>query len=83
MGLLVEGEVDLQKALDRIKKERGEGMKEASRLEGKLANADFVAKAPAEVVAEHHERLRTLRHEQAMLSSSEQQLKEMMLSRNG
>jgi len=83
VGVLVEGEVDLQKALDRIKKDRGEGTKEASRLDGKLANAEFVAKAPPEVVAEHQARLRTIQHEQAILTSSEQQLRTMMLSRNG
>jgi valyl-tRNA synthetase len=83
VGVLVEGEVDLQKALDRIKKDRGEGTKEASRLDGKLANAEFVAKAPPEVVAEHQSRLRTIQHEQAILTSSEQQLRTMMLSRNG
>jgi len=80
VGVVVEGEVDLQKALDRIKKDRAEGMKEAARLAGKLANADFTAKAPPEVVAEHQERLRALQHEDAILSSSEQQLRAMVLS---
>jgi valyl-tRNA synthetase len=83
VGLLVEGDVDLQKALDRIKKERAEGTKEISRLEGKLGQAEFVAKAPPEVVTEHQERVRTLRQEQAMLTSSEQQLRTMMQSRTG
>jgi valyl-tRNA synthetase len=81
-GLVVEGDVDLQKALDRIKKDRAEGTKEAARLEGKLGNAEFTAKAPPEVVAEHRERLRTLQHEEAILSSSEQQLRAMMLAGN-
>jgi valyl-tRNA synthetase len=81
VGILVEGEVDLHKALDRIKKERETGAKEASRLAGKLASADFVTKAPAEVVAEHRERLRAIQHEQEILGSSERQLQVMAKAR--
>jgi valyl-tRNA synthetase len=81
VGVMVEGDVDLQKALDRIKKDRAEGAKEAARLEGKLANADFTAKAPPEVVAEHRDRLRTLRREEALLLSSEEQLRAMIAAR--
>ena len=82
VGILVEGEVDLQKAVDRVKREREDRTKEAARLEGKLGNADFVAKAPSEVVAEHRDRLRTLQHEQDILSSSEEQLHSMTSARN-
>jgi valyl-tRNA synthetase len=81
VGVVVEGEVDLQKALDRIKKDRAAGAKEAARIEGKLANADFTAKAPPEVVAEHRERLRTLREEEALLASSEEQLRAIIATR--
>jgi valyl-tRNA synthetase len=82
VGLLVEGDIDLQKALDRIAKQKSEGVQESTRLEAKLANAEFISKAPPEVVAEHEQRLRTVRHEQAILAASEQQLREMVLSRN-
>jgi valyl-tRNA synthetase len=78
IGMGVEGDVDLQKVLDRIVKQSTEAMKEIIRLEGKLANVEFVAKAPAEVVAEHRQRIVTLTHEQSMLASSEQQLRSML-----
>ncbi|HET7057872.1 MAG TPA: class I tRNA ligase family protein, partial [Nitrospiraceae bacterium] len=78
IGIGVEGDVDLQKVLDRIVKQAAEAMKEVKRLEGKLANVEFVAKAPADVVAEHRQRIATLMHEQSMLASSEQQLRNML-----
>ena len=78
IGIGVEGDVDLQKVLDRIVKQAAEATKEVKRLEGKLANVEFVAKAPADVVAEHRQRIATLTHEQAMLASSEQQLRSML-----
>ncbi|MBI5410516.1 MAG: valine--tRNA ligase [Nitrospirae bacterium] len=78
VGLLVEGDVDLQKALDRVRKQREEGRQESKRLTGKLANADFVAKAPPAVVTEHEERLRMIHQEETILTYSEQQLRAMM-----
>ena len=78
VGLLVEGDVDLQKALDRIRKQRDEGRQESKRLAGKLANADFTSKAPPEVVAEHEERLRLIHHEETILTDSERQLHAMI-----
>ncbi|MBM4124982.1 MAG: class I tRNA ligase family protein, partial [Nitrospira sp.] len=83
LGLLVEGEVDLQKVLDRVTKQKDEGKQEAKRLEGKLGNADFTAKAPPDVVAEHEQRLHTIRREQTILTDSEGQLRAMMQSRQG
>jgi len=78
VGLDVEGEVDLQKALDRILKQQEECRIEAGRVTAKLGNADFISRAPSDVVAEHETRLRTISHEQEMLASSEQQLRDMM-----
>jgi valyl-tRNA synthetase len=78
IGIGVEGDVDLQKVLDRIVKQAAEATKEVKRLEGKLANVEFVAKAPPDVVAEHRQRIVTLTHEQSMLASSEQQLRSML-----
>ncbi|HSF69473.1 MAG TPA: valine--tRNA ligase [Nitrospira sp.] len=78
IGLIVTGEVDLKKALDRLAKQREEQDKEIRRLSGKLDNKEFVAKAPAEVLAEHKDRLRGLQHDQAMLASSEQQLRALL-----
>jgi valyl-tRNA synthetase len=75
IGLMVSGDVDLKKALDRLVKQREEQEKDIARLIGKLENQDFVAKAPAEVLVEHRARLQSLQHDQAMLTSSEQQLR--------
>ena len=78
IGLVVSGDVDLKKALDRLVKQREEQEKDIARLAGKLENPDFVAKAPAEVLAEHRDRLRSLQHDQSMLTSSEQQLRDLL-----
>jgi valyl-tRNA synthetase len=78
IGLIVSGDVDLKKALDRLVKQREEQDRDIARLSGKLENQDFVAKAPAEVLGEHRERLRSLRHDQTLLSSSEQQLRALL-----
>jgi valyl-tRNA synthetase len=78
VGLVVTGDVDLKKALDRLVKQREEQAKDIAKLTGKLKNEDFVAKAPAEVLTEHRTRLRSLEHDQAMLLSSEQQLRALL-----
>jgi valyl-tRNA synthetase len=82
VGVPVEGEVDLQKARDRIAKQQADGSKEVQRLTGKLASTEFTAKAPPDVVAEHQGRLRTLRAEQTLLASSEEQLRVMVSARS-
>jgi valyl-tRNA synthetase len=78
VGLSVEGGVDLQKALDRLLKQIAETDKESQRLDGKLNNADFVSKAPPEVITDHQDRLRALSRDRVMLTSSEQQLRAML-----
>ncbi|MCI0427933.1 MAG: valine--tRNA ligase [Nitrospiraceae bacterium] len=78
VGVSVEGGVDLQKALDRLVKQIAETDKESQRLDGKLKNADFVSKAPPEVITDHQDRLRALSRDHAMLTSSEQQLRAML-----
>ena len=78
VGLVVSGDVDLKKALDRIVKQKDEQEKEIGRLNGKLGNQEFVAKAPPEVISDHQTRLQSLRNDQAMLASSEQQLRVML-----
>jgi valyl-tRNA synthetase len=78
IGLNVSGDVDLKKALDRLVKQREEQVKELARLNGKLDNKEFVAKAPPEVLAEHRARLHSLQHDQAMLVSSEDQLRALL-----
>ena len=78
MGVSVEGDVDLKKALDRLEKQIAETDKESQRLDGKLNSADFVSKAPPEVITDHRDRLRALSRDRAMLTSSEQQLRAML-----
>ena len=78
VGVSVEGDVDLKKALDRLVKQTEEADKESLRLDGKLKNADFVSKAPPEVITDHQDRLRALSRDRAMLASSEEQLRAML-----
>ncbi|MEK7235670.1 MAG: valine--tRNA ligase [Nitrospirota bacterium] len=78
VGIVVAGDVDLNKALDRLLKQQSEQTKEMDRLEGKLRNQEFTAKAPPEVITDHQDRLASLRRDQAMLANSEQQLRAML-----
>jgi valyl-tRNA synthetase len=78
IALLVSGDVDLKKALDRIVKKREQQEKDMTRLEGKLNNQEFRGKAPADVLAEHESRLHILQNEQALLASSERQLRALL-----
>ena len=78
VGIAVTGDVDLNKALDRIIKQQSEQTKEIERLEGKLRNQEFTAKAPPEVITDHQNRLTSLRRDQAMLTGSKQQLRAML-----
>ncbi|MDH4301375.1 MAG: class I tRNA ligase family protein, partial [Nitrospira sp.] len=78
VGINVSGDVDLQKAVDRLDKQLSEVEKESQRLNGKLNNPDFVSKAPPEVIADHKDRLRALAQDHSMLLSSEQQLQSML-----
>jgi valyl-tRNA synthetase len=78
VGMSVEGDVYFKKALDRLVKQTEETDKESQRLEGKLKNADFVSKAPPDVITDHQDRLRVLSRDRAMLTSSEQQLRAML-----
>ncbi|NGZ03065.1 MAG: valine--tRNA ligase [Nitrospira sp. WS238] len=78
VGITVTGDVDLQKALDRLDKQLSEVERESQRLSGKLNSPDFVSKAPPEVIADHQDRLRSLELDSRMLSSSEQQLRSML-----
>ena len=78
VGLVVSGDVDLKKALDRLAKQLAETDKESVRIEAKLKNTEFVSKAPPEVIAEHQERVRTLSRDRALLASSEAQLRAML-----
>ncbi|WP_211221274.1 valine--tRNA ligase [Ktedonobacter racemifer] len=51
------GMVDIAKELERIDKEIAQAQQECARLQGKLSNENFVAKAKPEVVAKEREKL--------------------------
>ncbi|MGH7233439.1 MAG: valine--tRNA ligase [Nitrospiraceae bacterium] len=82
VGLVVDHDVDLQKILERMTKQYRDGVAETTRVTAKLSSADFIAKAPPEVVEEHRSRLQTINHQQDMLKSSEAQIMEMMRTRS-
>ncbi|MFY4730952.1 valine--tRNA ligase, partial [Nitrospira sp. BLG_2] len=78
VGIAVADDVDLKKAIDRLAKQLTESDKELQRAGGKLKNTEFVSKAPPEVIAEHHERVRTLSRDRTLLADSERQLRAML-----
>ena len=78
VGMTIEGDVNLNKALDRVKKQSQTKQKEADRLHGRLASPDFTAKASSDVVQESQERLARLTAELSLLSNSERQLLAMV-----
>ncbi|MFD0933761.1 valine--tRNA ligase, partial [Methylobacterium trifolii] len=55
-ALPLEGIVDLAAEVERLRKEEGKTAAEIRKIEAKLGNADFVARAPEEVVEENRER---------------------------
>ena len=55
-ALPLEGVVDLAAEVARLKKEQGKAQGEIKKIDAKLGNADFVARAPEEIIAENRER---------------------------
>ena len=78
VGIEVSGEVDLGKALERLAKQLTEIDKETQRIDAKLKNAEFTAKAPPDVITEHQGRIRTLSRDRLLRASSQQQLRTML-----
>jgi valyl-tRNA synthetase len=64
------GVVDLAAERARLAKERGRAAMEANKIAAKLNNADFVSRAPEEVVEENRERLDAARAEMARLDAA-------------
>ncbi len=64
------GLIDLDAERARLKKEADKAAGEAEKMERKLGNAEFVAKAKEEVVAENRERLESLRAEIARIEAA-------------
>jgi valyl-tRNA synthetase len=55
-ALPLEGVVDLAAEVARLKKEQGKAEGEIRKIDAKLGNADFVARAPEEIIEENRER---------------------------
>ncbi|QGY04694.1 valine--tRNA ligase [Methylobacterium mesophilicum SR1.6/6] len=55
-ALPLEGVVDLAAEVARLKKEQGKAQGEIKKIDAKLGNADFVARAPEEIIDENRER---------------------------
>jgi len=70
LGLVVEKQVDAGQERERIQKEMAKVEAEVAKIARKLENADFVAKAPAAVVAENRSRLEELRDRLAKLTQN-------------
>ena len=64
------GIIDLAAERARLGRERGKAAAEAEKIGKKLANPDFVARAPAEVVDENRERLSAFADEVARLDAA-------------
>ena len=64
------GVIDLAAERARLQKERGRAIGEAEKVERKLGNAEFVARAPEAVVEENRERLRAFRDEVVRLDAA-------------
>ncbi|MFT4824886.1 MAG: valyl-tRNA synthetase [Halioglobus sp.] len=71
------GLIDKDAELARLAKELDKKEKEVSRLNGKLSNASFVSKAPAEVVAKEQEKLQALEQALQKLQAQEQRIKQL------
>jgi valyl-tRNA synthetase len=68
--LPLEGVIDIAVERARLGKERDKLAADAKKTAQKLANADFVSRAPEEVVAENRERLETAQSEIARLQAA-------------
>ncbi|MCQ8277923.1 valine--tRNA ligase [Acetobacteraceae bacterium KSS8] len=68
------GIIDLDVERARLRKEHARALDEAAKVERKLGNADFVARAKPEVVEENRERLRAFGEEAQRLQAALQRL---------
>lgn len=73
--LLLKDLIDADKEKERIAKEQATVLKEIARLEGKLNNQGFLAKAPETVVAKEKEKLEEYKQKQQALNEREEFLK--------
>ena len=76
--LLLKDLIDADKEKERIAKEQATVLKEIARLEGKLNNQGFLAKAPEAVVAKEKEKLEEYKQKQQALNEREEFLKTLV-----
>ena len=74
VALPLAGVVDLKAEKARLDREIARERLEIAKVEAKLDNADFVARAPEEVIAEHQERLETFRERLVKLTRARERL---------
>jgi valyl-tRNA synthetase len=66
----LEGLIDFAQERERLRREEEKLTKEAERLRGQLANENFVARAPAEKVAELRQRMTDIEQRTSALRQS-------------
>ncbi|MEM9764555.1 MAG: valine--tRNA ligase, partial [Pseudomonadota bacterium] len=74
ISLPLAGVIDIEAESARLRREIDKLAKERKGLEAKLANENFLAKAPADVVAENRERLESVGAETARLEAAQARL---------
>jgi valyl-tRNA synthetase len=72
--LPLEGLIDFAAELTRLRKERDKALSEIKKVEQKLGNADFVRRAPEDVVEENRERLAGYQSEVTRLEAALERL---------
>ena len=70
----LEGVIDIGLERTRLAKDRDKLAAEAKKMGQKLANADFVSRAPEEVVSENRERLAAMQSEITRLEAALERL---------
>ena len=76
--LPLKGIIQFEEELERLEKDLAKLIKESSQSEKKLANEDFLRKAPAEIVAKEKDKIATLGKKMEKLSNQARKIREMM-----
>jgi valyl-tRNA synthetase len=76
--LPLEGIIDFREEERRLNREMDKLSRDLAQAQKKLANEDFLAKAPAEVVEKEKERLQTCTEKLSKLKSHQKRLRQLM-----
>ena len=74
VALPLAGVVDLAAERARLDKEIARERQEIAKVEAKLGNPDFVARAPEDIIAEHEDRLETFQARLVKLNAARERL---------